>query len=292
MHQTPFILLTAMITVAFQSIIVSGATVGHWKFEHGVPDTLATDWGTVLDYSGNGINGTPLANPVYRQAIPGSSQVALQFTSGNQRVFFEDLAALSLTGSMTIEATIRYDGFPATNDWGLTQIFFRGDDRGGNDPYYFAIDTSNRLNFLIQGSPGFDPSVYSVIRSAPLDLGRWYRVAAMLNDATGRQSIFIDGIETVHTITTIRPMANLDPSLNPGVAIGNIQSATWSEAFGGLIDEVRLKNSAELTPVEPIPEPSTFCITLLMGALPAVRRRKNKAVLGGKTRLFFRDFHI
>ncbi len=287
MHQTPFMLLTAIITLAFQSIFVSGATVGHWKFEHGVPDTLATGLGTVLDYSGNGINGTPLANPIYRQAIPGSSQVALQFTSGNQKVFFEDMAAFSLTGSMTIEATIRYDGFPATNHWGLTQILFRGDDRGGNDPYYFAIDTSNRLNFLIQGSPGFDPSVQSVIRSAPLDLGRWYRVAAMLNDATGRQSIFIDGVETVHTITTIRPMANLDPSLNPGVAIGNLQSTTWSQAFGGLIDEVRLKNSAELTSVEPIPEPSTYCIISLLGALPAVRRRNNKAGSDGVTPSFF-----
>lgn len=275
MNRLRMLVLFLVPVIQAQALVACAGTIGYWSFENGVVNTNASGQGSVLDGSGNGRNGTPLSNPVYRQSIPGTNRVAMEFTSGNQRVFFQDEAAFAITGSMTIEATIRFDGFPATNHWGLAQIFFRGDNRGGNDPYYFAVDSSRRLNFMIQGFPGLHSAVYSVVKSDPLELGRWYRIAAMLDDSNGRQSVFIDGVEVAHTITNLRPMANLDPNSIPGVSIGNLQSTTWFQAFGGLIDEVRLKNIAELTPAQPVPEPSSFCILSLMCSLYAMKRRRN-----------------
>ena len=47
------------------------------------------------------------------------------------------------------------------------------------------------------------------------------RFAATLDDATGLMSLYVNGALAAQTTTDVRPFANLDPTQEPGVGIGN-----------------------------------------------------------------------
>jgi hypothetical protein len=47
-------------------IPADSATVAHWMFLEGSPGTVATGTGTILDSSGNNLNGTPFGGPAYK----------------------------------------------------------------------------------------------------------------------------------------------------------------------------------------------------------------------------------
>lgn len=243
------------------------AVVGIWTFEHGVDNTSASGIGSVLDYSGNGNNGTPLGSPYYHRTSLGNGTIAMGFASApHQKVFFADSAAFQITQSITIEAVIRFDGTAAGNSFGHNMILLRGDDRGGLDPYFMSVN-SGRIMFGINNT--------AVLYSAPLIIGQWYRVAGVLDDATGRQSLFVDNIEVAHAYTSQRPTQFLDPSFYPGVAIGGAQSNNFQFGFGGLIDEVRLYDSA-VNYNSTVPEPMSMLVWTLGGLLGMLSRMRSK----------------
>ena len=246
-------------------------TVGFWTFEHGSGGTTASGVGSIHDYSGNGNHGTPQMSPTYESVQSGFGSIAMGFYSGvNQKVLFDDSLPFRITGSLTIEAVIRYDGSLPGNSYGHNMILFRGDDRGGLDPYYLSV-TNDRLSFVVSGE---SINSNSTVWSDPLVHGQWYHVAAVLNGVTGRQSIFIDQTETAYTYTAVRPFATLDALANPGVAIGGAQSGNFQFGFGGVIDQVRLSNTATSFGAQ-VPEPATATIILSMLAMYRIQRRRS-----------------
>ncbi len=220
-------------------------TVAHWKFEEGTADTAAAGNGTIVDSSGNAFNGTPFDGPVYRHVANRNSQLGLEF--GNtlpQRVFIPNNPAFELTHSLTLEAFIRYDGvLPGTQYY--SQIVFRGDSRGATDPYFLALDLQGHLVFHVEDALNQQSKVIS---PSPVPLGVPLHVAGTLDDATGEQKLFINGIEVASQMTTIRPFGPLAP-FTPGIGIGNVQDDFNHEAFHGIIDEVRISRAA-LSPPE------------------------------------------
>jgi hypothetical protein len=59
-------------------------------------------------------------------------------------------------------------------------------------------------------------------------------------------SIYINGNLAGQTTTAIRPFGPLDPSSNPGLGIGSVQSSNYSTYFHGLISQVKLYDIADI----------------------------------------------
>jgi Concanavalin A-like lectin/glucanases superfamily len=215
------------------------STVAYWRFEEGKPNVAANGINTILDSSGNDLDGTPFGGPVYRSSvgdnpIPASGDpnaLSLDFNGANQRIFIPDDRLFRLTHSLTLEAYINVRAIRNAQQ----QIVFRGDNRPELDPYELYVD-NNDVWFRIENQAAVH---------APLPgLNQWFHVAGTLDDSTGRMALYENGKLVASTITTIRPLALLDPTRNPGLGIGNVESSTYSEYFNGLIDEVRISDVA------------------------------------------------
>jgi len=201
------------------------AVVSHWTADNTAVDSVGTNNGTL-------VSGTTYA--------AGQVGQAFKFDGVNDRVQAADSASFKLTQSLTIEAWIRVDAIPSsTTPWGI--ILFRGDDRGGLDPYQLAISNSGNLSFQIS-------SLTSGMRlEAPVPKGQFVHVAATLDDATGEMKVYENGVLMAQTVTTVRPFADLDPASNPGVGIGNhggFPNTPHNFPFNGLIDDLKLYDSA------------------------------------------------
>ena len=218
-------------------------TVAYYRFEEGTAGSSPSGANTIIDSSGNGLNGTSLgglsysalvaANPVPLTGAP--NRLSLAFDGSSGRVFIPDNPLFELTNSLTIEAYI--EPFPPVESFNSEQIVFRGDDRGGWDPYYLGIFQTN-LIFEITDSNNISSFV-----QAPITPWVWHHVAATLDAATGKQSLYIDGVLVAQTNTTERPFGPLIGA-NPGLGIGDVQSPNYTEYFNGMIDEVRISDTA------------------------------------------------
>jgi hypothetical protein len=214
-------------------------TVGYWTFDHGTPGAPASETETILDYSGNGLHGTALGAPVYRDIV---GSVALVFDGEDDRVIIEDDPRFQLTQSLTLEAIVRIDSYANSG-----VIVWRGDDRSGNDPYAIKFDGDDHadlnlrrtIEFFIQPEGGRR----TLINAPAPPPGEVFHVAGTLDDATGEWKLFINGVAVAETATDLRPFAELDPSQRPRISIGNIDQG-GVQHFEGIIDEVRISDVA------------------------------------------------
>lgn len=253
--------------------------IAYYRFEEGQPNVPASGTGTILDSSGHNLNGTPVNGPVYRTDVPANpvpqtgapNNLSLQFDGISQRVTIPDNPLFQLTHSLTLEAYIK----PTADTAFKGQILFRGDDRIGLDPYYLATQPGRQVEFFIQDAHQNGAFVTATLPA----LNQWHHVAGTLDDGTGKLSIYVDGVLQNSTITSVRPLDALDPSQNPGLGIGNVESATYSQYFPGLIDEVRISDTA-LQPsqfLNAVPEPSSI-ILVITGSLGAIGYRWRRLV--------------
>ena len=60
-----------------------------------------------------------------------------------------DSNSLKLTHSLSIEGWIKVTGFPAGSPTDHGEILFRGDDRGGLDPYSLSVEPNGQILFMV-----------------------------------------------------------------------------------------------------------------------------------------------
>ena len=219
-------------------------TVAYWRFEEGLPGTAVAGFNTVLDSSGNNLNGTAINGPIYSSSVGANpipqtreaNLLSLEFNGKNQRIFIPDDQHFRLTQSLTLEAYINLTAWPPPTDF--AQIVFRGDDRLALDPYFLAV-LNGQLDFHMENYSGA-----ADVRAPLPGLNQWIYVAGTLDDASGEMKVYINGALVGSMHSNIRPFALLDPLANPGLGIGNLNSANYAEYFPGFIDEVRISNTA------------------------------------------------
>ena len=143
-----------------------------------------------------------------------------------------DSPAYVLTNSLTIEGWVRPrgDGY---------NIFWRGDNRPGMDPYFLGMWGNNNIKFQICNQDGDTITV-----GTTLTYNQWTHVAATLDGSTGTMSIYTNGVLADQTVTTVRPFGDLIPGDSPGVGIGNVNDGQNNFPFIGDIDEISLYNRA------------------------------------------------
>lgn len=218
---------------------VAGETdVAFWNFEEGIADTPAGDSTKVFDISGNGHHGIAYNGPIYRNSpVATGSSLALEFDGLKDRVFVSDHSDFYMTNSFTISAYIRVDSKPSGTGTDLYHmILFRGDTRGGLDPYWLGITPDGRVRFNINNAFNQEAAVVS---ENPVTIGNFVHVEAILNDATNEMKLFINGSLEGTQNTSIRPFGKLSSSSKPGLGIGCEQTGAYFH-FDGIIDDIRI----------------------------------------------------
>jgi hypothetical protein len=219
-----------------------------WRLEvevledRAVPTAVAPPSGLVSWWTGDntaadltGLNHATLLNGTTYAA--GKVGQAFSYDGVNDRALLTDSNSLKLTPSLSIEGWIRLNAFTTTTNFNA--ILFRGDSRGGLDPYDLHVNPNGTLQFGISSLT----NGASVVTSTPIPLGQFIHVAGTLNDATGAMKLYINGAVVAQTVTTVRPFRDLDPTQNPAVGIGSANS-TYNVPFNGLIDELSVYNRA------------------------------------------------
>jgi len=241
--------------------------IAYYRFEEGTAGSAASGNGTILDSSGNGLNGTAINGPEFSANVPtvtipisGVQNLAsLSFNGINQRIFIPDDPRFELTRSLTLEAFVYQKLQPS---W-YGQIIMRGDDRSDLDPFFIGIDSSDKLVFRIQD--GYNNTM--LLTAEMPSYNQWVHVAGTIDDSSGAMRLYINGALEAEAFTNIRPLEFLDSNYSPGIGIGNVQSPNYGQYFPGLIDEVRISDQA-LRPDQflnsvIVPEPGSLNLVLM-----------------------------
>ncbi len=201
------------------------AVVSYWSADNTASDSI----------SGN--NGS-----LYNGATYSAGQVgeAFSFDGVDDGGTVRDSASFQLTESLSIEVWIKVNGLPSgPNDLGM--ILLRGDDRDALDPYQLRVEPNGEITFQISSLTG------SARLSAPIATSQFVHVAAVLDDTTGNMQLYQNGALVTQVVTNVRPFADLDPTMNPAVGIGNhggYPRTPHNFPFNGQIDELKLYDHA------------------------------------------------
>jgi hypothetical protein len=190
------------------------APVAAYGFNEGTGTTTA-------DLSGNGNNGT-LSNATWSSA--GRVGNALSFNGSNARVSVPDSVSLDLASGMTLAAWVN----PSALGSARAAVY---KVRGGGFAYaLFGSNANSRPSVSLRVSG----TNVSLAGPAALPLNTWSHVAATYDGATLR--LFVNG-QQVNSRTLSGSIVVTNGALNIG-------SASNSQYFQGLIDEVRVFNQA------------------------------------------------
>ncbi len=192
-----------------------------------------------LDLDGNiTVAGKPSAPRITAGAstLETPKGTVYAFNGEHGGVIFPDLDVLRLHGSMTISAWVFLRSYVIKGP--NAQIFFRGDNRGGLDPYSLRIEGDKTLTFQIQDEKNDTAKVKSP--GAP-PLGRWFHVVVSFDERNGELAMWLNGEPAAHAFTRIRPFKDLDGGACPGVSVGNLQhDGPDNEPLNGLVGDLRL----------------------------------------------------
>lgn len=207
----------ATLTVVPNCSALSSGLVGWWPGEASTSD----------------ISGSFSATTPYGIAYaPGFVGQAFDFNGTARRLSITDGPAFYFTNALTLEAWIyprSYGGF----------VFFRGDNRGGLDPYFLELTSSGSLRFVISQENSSYAEVF-----APTAPAEWTHIVATWDRTTGLMKLFTNGIFAAQLVTSVVPFGALDPAQEPALGIGNHGGTFHNNAFNGLIDEPAIYSRA------------------------------------------------
>lgn len=210
--------------------------VAHWRFQDGIRDLTAV--ANIRDSGPHSRHGRLHGGPRYVATPLPVSNLGLLFDGQDDRIQVPDDPLFHLTGSITIEAYVRVDGF-GNNLGKIRHIAFRGDDRAGLDPWFLCVTETGQLGFVVANALN---KTSILLSPHPLPVGEFIHVAGRLDDETGEQSVFLNGKRVATTNSDVRACGRLGGS-NPGVGVGG-RCDESPQGFCGVIAEVRIVAAA------------------------------------------------
>jgi hypothetical protein len=236
-------LLTASSVAPKKAARQQAVPVAWWRGENNAQDELSR------------ANGAVQGGVTFAPGVEG--QAFVFHGKANGGVEIPDNAYLHLTRSMTVDVWIRPTAFPSPEKR-AAMIVFRGDRRDAFDPYYMCVLPSGKVRWAIDESDvrrvavdepgegkatGHNKPDGFLALEAKVALNEWTHVTGTLDDNTGKMTLYINGKEAAHTYTPIRPVQDLEPDQQPGIAIGNhsgLPKPRTDYSFVGAIDELKI----------------------------------------------------
>jgi hypothetical protein len=207
---------SASVTVTVSNVTVPGL-VGAWGFNEGS--------GTVVnDSTGNGLTGT-LSNVTWSTA--GKYGDALSFNGTNSWVTVADSALLHLSTGMTLEAWVKPTA--TSTDWSCAVL----KERSGGLAYgLYATDGAAQPPAGYIDKSGTD---YHATSGTLLPLNAWSYLSTTYDGTTIR--LYVNGTQVATKSVSGSIISSTAPLRFGGDSV-------WGEYFTGLIDEVRVYNTA------------------------------------------------
>lgn len=176
----------------------------------------------------------PVFSPGTRP-IKTAQGVTYDFDGKRCGILLRDEKALAVTDSFSIATWLYLRSY--VNDGPGAQVLFRGDDRGGLDPYTLVVHRDGTINFTVQ-----DATDRGFHIAAEMPLHRWTHVMGSWDRSTGILKMYIDGKQVAYATTTVQPFTALDKAWTPGVGIGNVQNGQGihNQPINGQIFDLRL----------------------------------------------------
>jgi hypothetical protein len=181
---------------------------------------------TASDASGNGNTGT-LTGATWASA--GKFGKALSFNGTSNWVTVNDVSALHLTTTMTLEAWVNPTALSGGSTNGWRSVILKQTATGLTYALYANGDT-NRPNGYVHTN--IDIGVNGTVQ---LPLNTWTHLALTYNGSTLR--LYVNGVQAGSQTVS----GSITSSTQPLRIGGN---SVWGEYFSGLIDEVRIYNRA------------------------------------------------
>jgi hypothetical protein len=199
-----------------------GGMSGTWSFDAG--DLSGS---TVLDRSGNGLNGV-LVNAT---PVAGKVNEALSFNGSNSAVAINSNSKLDLINSMTISAWIK------TTNTSRTEDFLGKYDASAMEWGYILKTLPSGVIALRVGGNNSSGS-RDVADTTPINDGQWHHVAVVINLGSNVQ-FYIDG-----TLRTTQGLATKASGTSAPLWIGTLPFNYFGAPFTGSLDSVRIDAQA------------------------------------------------
>ncbi len=199
-----------------------GGIAGSWSF-----DTAEISGATVVDGSGNGLNGV-LSNAT---AVAGRLNQALSFNGSNSVVTVNSNGKLDLANSMTISAWVKTANNSRTED-----VLGKYDATGTEWGWILKVLPSGVVGLRVGGNN--TNGVRDVVDATPVNDGQWHHVAVVVNLGSNVQ-FYIDGsLRSTQGMPT-KAAGNTSP-----LWIGTIPFNYFGMPFTGSLDSVRVDSQA------------------------------------------------
>jgi hypothetical protein len=154
-------------------------------------------------------------------------------TSTSQYAWKDNPTGLDITGDMTVEAWIKAESLTAAIT--ICSMDYPDEEEASNTLFNLVIDTAGKIRWLHEYSTGSNELQTSV--SAYITIGTWSYVAVSRNSSTKKLRIYINGAYKEELSYTNNATGGSDADFKVGVS-----QAFGTEAFDGLIDELRIWN--------------------------------------------------
>ena len=175
-------------------------------------------------------------NPLWVAGPTGAAATAVQL-DGNKRIVADPSAALDLTGSFTLEAMVKVDGY--SNTW--MPLVSRGPEYA-NQTFGLWLGSSGQI-YLDSNGQG---SVWNLgTANGVLKPGEWHRVSATVDRSNFTATLYLDGaaVATKTLNTTERQPASSQPASTLQVGSTSMINSDRGPLLGSVAD-VRVWNLA------------------------------------------------
>ncbi|CAM5713410.1 family 43 glycosylhydrolase [Streptomyces canus] len=217
----------AEVTVSEEGPAVPADLLVHYGFDE-------TGGNIAVDSSGHGYHGTYAGTPAFGTGVQGGSFKMSGDATGSPYVRIPS-GVLRNADSVTVSTYAKWKG-GSSFQW----LFGLGPD---SDKYLFATP-SNGGNSLYSAITKASWSAESKLTAgSQLTPGEWRHVTVTLDGATGTMVLYVDGVETARTTTTVKPSELYDANKDYSGYIGKSLYAP-DPSFGGEVDDFRIYDRA------------------------------------------------